>query len=76
MGWGSKVTGQGLVSFPSQGIVRFGKVQTADDVLNDWGRNIDRVLDVVSKITQDISKEAMQRTRGQAVAAAAGTSAA
>jgi len=56
-----------------KGIVRFGKAENADDILNAWGRNIDRVLDTLTKVTQDISKETMQRA---AVAAGgAGTSA-
>ena len=53
--------------------MRFGKAENADDILNAWGRNIDRVLDTLTKVTQDISKETMQRA---AVAAGgAGTSA-
>lgn len=49
--------------------MKFGKAEAAEDILNRWGRNIDRVLDIVTKMTQDISKEAMQRQQASTSAA-------
>lgn len=41
------------------GIVRFGKRQAAEDTLNTWASNIGKLLDLVEKSCQQISKEAM-----------------
>ena len=42
------------------GIVTMGGVKDADDVLNKWSSNIERVLTLVNKVNQDIGKESMQ----------------
>ena len=42
------------------GIVTMGGVKDADDVLNKWSSNIERVLTLVNKVNQDMGKESMQ----------------
>uniref|UniRef100_A0A7S3RAI0 PCI domain-containing protein n=1 Tax=Dunaliella tertiolecta TaxID=3047 RepID=A0A7S3RAI0_DUNTE len=41
------------------GLVRFGKRQEPEDLLNNWSGNISRLLDLVEKSCQQISKECM-----------------
>ncbi|KAF5829952.1 hypothetical protein DUNSADRAFT_15288 [Dunaliella salina] len=41
------------------GLVRFGKRQEPEDLLNGWSGNISRLLDLVEKSCQQISKECM-----------------
>lgn len=41
------------------GVIRFGKKQRPDDILNNWSTNIDKLLELVEKSCQQIQKECM-----------------
>lgn len=41
------------------GVVVIGKLKQPEDVLNDWSKNISKLLGLVEKATQQIQKDAM-----------------
>lgn len=50
------------------GVIRFGKKQEPEEVLNAWSNNISRLLHLVDKVGNQISKEQMVKATSSVVA--------